>query len=124
MSASTRLRVLMVLAEPPLAELMCPVRTATSCGSSSQPRRRRNAPTRVARASGSRFATYGSLSARSVRSLYNVNGTPSRPMRRWRNRTGPGLSSLMMMAASGSSGVSRTRPQKAATRSAHRFNAS
>ena len=79
---------------------MSPLRTLTSCGSSSSESRRMNWPTRVRRsapstppgatpASGHELAVAGA-STRIERNLSISNSWPSRPMRRWRKRIGPG----------------------------------
>src|SRR3989442_12221661 len=52
-----------------------------------------------------------------VRSLYIVNGCPSRPTRRARYRIGPGLERRIPTAATSRTGAAATRPSAATTTS-------
>ena len=68
-------------------------------------------------------AFWASAPSTMVRNLNISNGTPSRPMRRWRKSTGPGESSLIAIAIAASTGDSTTNSSPAPTRSKVRFSA-
>src|SRR5947209_1710715 len=59
-----------------------------------------------------------------VRNFWTVNGFMPRPRRRWRNRTGPGESSLIAAAISAITGSRSTRTMQATSRSTVRHAAS
>ena len=112
---------------------MSPRSTFQSCGSSSMLVMRRNRPTRVMRGSCSRSshslcrlrssssARRASASATIVRNLTTRNGLPPRPIRLWRNSTGPGDSSLTAIAAAIQSGAVMSSSPSAPTMSIARL---
>src|SRR2546422_114264 len=102
---------------------MSPRSTFTSCGSSSILSRRSARP--KAKTRGSCCAVMTLREPRAcrcmVRSLYIVNGCPSRPTRRARYRIGPGLERRIPTAATSRTGAAATRPSAATTTSNRRL---
>src|SRR6266446_1371923 len=100
-----------------------PRSTFTSCGSSSILSRRSGRP--KANTRGSCWAVMTLRDARwfrcMVRSLYIVNGRPSRPSSRARYRIGPGLDRRIPTAATSRNGAAATSPSAARTTSNRRL---
>src|SRR5204862_7167638 len=102
---------------------MSPRSTFRSCGSSSILSRRSGRPNAKTRGSCCAVMTLREPRACRcmVRSLYIVNGCPSRPTRRARYRIGPGLERRIPTAATSRTGTAATRPSTATTTSKRRL---
>src|SRR5215510_14396764 len=103
--------------------VMSPLRTLSSCGSSLILVRRRMRPKEVTRgsSSGETLAQTGRVVSNMVRNLYILKGLPSLPIRSQQYNTGPHESSLINRPITGKKGSTRIKPIQARTRSIQRF---